>query len=102
MAKIQISTIEKQANIQVIELNSSFISRSMRAMMTVEAIASEVRSIKKVWDDKKGSIEVKDDKGNPVYEYGKKGNGISENNAKILCEKVLPFLQELTDAFEAE
>lgn len=94
MSKIQISTVERMANVQVIELNSYIISKVIKAAVVLENAINKKDKTK--WDDNaQKTIKVTDEKGNPVYDY-------KSVDGKLLDEKVLPILNELVDAFEAE
>ena len=94
MSKIQISTIERMANVQVIELNSYIISKVIKAAVVLENAINKKEKTK--WDDNtQKTVKVIDEKGNPVYDY-------KSVDGKLLDEKILPILNELVDAFEAE
>ena len=94
MSKIQISTIERMANVQVIELNSYIISKVIKAAVVLENAINKKEKTK--WDDNaQKTVKVTDEKDNPVYDY-------RSVDGKLLDEKVLPILNELVDAFEAE
>ena len=94
MAKIQMSTVKREANFQVIELNSYLISKVIKAAVVLENAINKKDKTK--WDDNtQKTVKVTDEKGNPVYDY-------KSVDGKLLDEKVLPILNELVDAFEAE
>ena len=94
MSKIQISTIERMANVQVIELNSYIISKVIKAAVVLESAINKKEKTK--WDDNvQKTVKVTDENGNPMYDY-------RSVDGKLLDEKVLPILNELVDAFEAE
>lgn len=81
MKKIQVSTIRKEANVQVIELNTSFVAKAVSARINAE-IAGEEMLIKS--EDGKFIKQV----------------FLSADSARRVVEEVLPFLQELVDALE--
>jgi hypothetical protein len=82
------------ANVQVIELNSYIISKVIKAAVILENVINKKEKTK--WDDNtQKTIKVIDEKGNSVYDY-------KSVDGKLLDEKVLPILNELVDAFEAE
>lgn len=92
MSKIQISTIERMANIQVIELNSYIISKVIKAAVVLENAINKKEKTK--WDDNvQKTVKVTDENGNPVYDY-------RSVDGKLIDEKVLPILNELVEAFE--
>lgn len=94
MAKIQMSTVKREANFQVIELNSYLISKIIKAQVVLEAAINKQERTK--WNDNtQKSEKVLDEKGNPTYSY-------KSVEGKLLDEKVLPILTELVEAFEAE
>ena len=90
--KIQISSVKKECQIQVIELNAYLISKVVKAQVLLENVINKKEKTK--WDDNtQKSIKVVDEKGNPVYTY-------SSVDGKLLDEKVLSILNELVEAFE--
>jgi hypothetical protein len=94
MKKIQITTIEKVANVQVIELNASFIARVVRLQAQLEPLVKDITHNKRKFNDETKKYEdVLDENGNKVIEYDR-------INGEILAETVLPFLDELVEAFE--
>jgi hypothetical protein len=94
MKKIQISTIEKVANVQVIELNASFIARVVRLQAQLEPIVKSITRTKRKFNDETKKYEdVLDENGNKVIEYDR-------IDGNILAETVLPFFDELVEAFE--
>jgi len=94
MKKIQISTIEKVANVQVIELDAAFIARAVRLQAKLEPIVKDAtRNKRKFNDETKEYEDVLDENGNKVIIYDKV-------DASILAETVLPFFDELCKAFE--
>lgn len=94
MKKIQITTIEKMANVQVIELNASFIARVVRLQAQLEPLVNSITRTKRRYnDDEKKYEDVLDENGNKIIEYDRV-DGI------ILAETVLPFFDELVKAFE--
>ena len=91
--KIQISTIEKTANVQVIELNSYLISKVVKAQVYLESAINKKE--KTTWNDKDNKYEkVLDANGNQVYSF-------SSVSGEQLDKKVLDILNELVEAFEA-
>lgn len=94
MAKIQMSTVKREANFQVIELNSYLISKVIKAQVVLENAINKKENTK--WNDNtQKSEKVLDEKGNPTYSY-------KSVEGKLLDERVLPILTELVEAFEAE
>ena len=94
MKKIQITTIEKVANVQIIELNASFIARVVRLQAQLEPLVKDItRNKRKFNDETKKYEDVLDENGNKVIEYDR-------IDGKILAETILPFFDELCKAFE--
>lgn len=94
MKKIQVTTIEKMANVQIIELNASFIARVVRLQAQLEPIVENItRTKRKFNDETKKYDDVLDDNGNKVIEYDRV-------DGKVLAENVMPFINELCEAFE--
>ena len=94
MKKIQITTIEKVANVQVIELNASFIARVVRLQAQLEPLVKDITRAKRKYNDEtKKYDDVLDENGNKVIEYDRV-------DGKILAETILPFFNEIVEAFE--
>lgn len=104
MKKIQVTTVQKTANVEVIELNSSFVAKAVRA---ADAATKLHNLIDKVVPPK----PVLDDNGNPIVEEGT-GNIIVEpdytHSVNIDIEpeeivgKLCQFVRELEDALLGE
>ena len=96
MKKIQVTTIEKVANVQVIELNASFIARVVRLQAKLEPLVKDITRTKRKFNDETKKYEdVVDENGNKVIEYDR-------IDGKVLAETVLPFFNELCEAFEEQ
>lgn len=94
MKKIQVSTIEKMANVQIIELNASFIARVVRLQAQLEPMVKDITRTKRKFNEETKKYEdFLDENGNKVIEYDRV-------DGKILAETVLPFFDELCEAFE--
>lgn len=94
MKKIQITTIEKMASVQVIELNASFIARVVRVQVQLESLVKDITRTKRRYNDENKKYEdVLDESGNKVIEYDK-------IDGTILAETILPFFNEIVEAFE--
>ncbi len=81
MKKIQVTTIEKTANVQIIELNASFITKAISAKINAEITSEE--------------LMVRAEEGKFT-----KQTLISADSARRIVYEVLPFLLELTNALE--
>lgn len=94
MKKIQVTTVSKQANVQVIELNASFIARVVRLQAKLEPILIDAKRVKIRYNDTtQKREEVLDENGNNIYEY-------KTIPSEIIVDEVMPFLEELCEAFE--
>lgn len=94
MKKIQITTIEKMANVQIIELNASFIARVVRLQAQLEPLVENITRTKRRYNDEEKKYEdVLDENGNKVIEYDRV-------DGAILVETILPFFNEIVEAFE--
>lgn len=90
--KIQMSSVKKECQIQVIELNAYLISKVVKAQVLLENAINKKEKTK--WNDNtQKSEKVLDEKGNPTYSY-------SSVSGELLDEKVLSILNELVEAFE--
>lgn len=94
MKRIQVTTIEKVANVQIIELDASFVIRVARMQATLEPIVKDLtRNKRKFNEETKKYEDVLDANGNKVIEYDRV-------DGAILAETVLPFFDELVKALE--
>ena len=94
MKKIQISSVKRECQVEVIDLNSYIISKIVRAQVSLESALGKKE--KTEWNEATQKREkVLDEKGNQVYTY----NSVP---GELLAERVLPLLNELVEAFEAE
>jgi hypothetical protein len=94
MKKIQVTTIEKMANVQIIELNASFIARVVRLQAQLEPVVKDITRTKRKYNEGTKTYEdVLDENGNKIIEYDRV-------DGRILAEAVLPFFDELVKAFE--
>lgn len=84
--KINFSSVQKQANVEVIELNTYFIAKTIKALSTLEnAMLDGVRKNTQVSDDK-----------DIIF------TAISSKHVQKIYEEVLPFLKELEDGFMSD
>ena len=94
MKKIQITTIEKMASVQVIELNASFIAKVVRLQAKLEPILVDAKRVKTRYNEvTQKREEILDEKGNKIYEY-------RTIPSELVVDEVMPFLEELCAAFE--
>lgn len=94
MKKIQITTIEKMASVQVIELNASFIAKVVRLQAKLEPILVDAKRVKTRYNEvTQKREEMLDEKGNKIYEY-------RTIPSELVVDEVMPFLEELCAAFE--
>ena len=94
MKKIQITTVKQTCDVQVIGINAYLIAKAIKAQIAVENAVEEAKRTKTKYNEETKQYEdVLDKNGNKVIEY----NSIK---GRIIAEKVLPFLNELVEAFE--
>ena len=69
MKKIQVTTIEKMASVQIIELNASFIAKVVRLQAKLEPILVDAKRAKTKYNEgTQKREEILDEKGNKIYE----------------------------------
>jgi hypothetical protein len=98
MKKIQVTTVTKNANVQVIELNAYIISKVIRAQIQLENLLRNTISAKqeyKVVDEEghKQWVDVLDENGNTIPQY-------SSVDSEMLHNNIMPLINELVNAFE--
>ena len=94
MKKIQITTIEKMASVQVIELNASFIARVVRLQEQLKPLVKDITRTKRKFNNETKKYEDDlDENGNKIIEYDRV-------DGAILVETILPFFNEIVEAFE--
>lgn len=94
MKKIQITTFTKTADIQVIELDTSFVVRVARLQTKLETLVEASKHIKRKYNEETGKHEeVHDDNGRKVYEY-------HDIDGNFVAGEVFQFFNELVRAFE--
>lgn len=115
MKKIQVSTVEQTARVEVIYVNATLIAKALRAQMAAEKIAANMEANRNVHpvtrtrlnengepvlDEKGFTIEDPelDEKGNQVWYYG--SHRLDGCDVENFYKNVAPFLKELVDAFE--
>ena len=98
MKKIQLSTVEQTAQVQVINVNSYLVAKSVRVMLSMKHAIAGTRTPKKTVDENGRLVPSVTEDGEPVYEYNL--HKTDANSIDVLHDDVLPFLEELCDAFE--
>ena len=115
MKKIQVSTVPMNADVQVVFVNASFITKALRAQIAASKIAERMvhnGSAQPVMEtvidengepkvDEKGCViekPVLDEKGNQVWKY--QYHRLDDEEVENFYNNVAPFLKELVDAFE--
>lgn len=88
MKKIQVTTVEQTAQVQVINLNSYLVAKSVRVML----------SMKHAIEGSRIDEESKDEDGKPILSYNP--HVFNPDSIDVLHDEVLPFLEELCNAFE--
>lgn len=98
MKAIQFSTVEKQCNVEIIELNTYFIAKAIKAQLKMQSALEGSKTPVYEKDANGNKIQKKDEKGNLVYSYDRYLR--NEESVKKLHES-LEFLNELCEGFEA-
>ena len=98
MKKIQVSTVQRTADVEVIFVNSPLVIKVARAQCALASIKEKIESI-----CMKQSQEVDSD-GNlhEVLIYNGNGANLSAKETQGLREDVIALIDELTSAFEGE
>lgn len=103
MKKIQVSTVQKQANVEVIDLNSYFIAKAVKAQLVAHnAIDPMVCEATRPVVESNGKVK-KDEHGDDMFETVKfieRNNQITPEALQTILDDVIPFLDELVKAFE--
>lgn len=68
MKKIQVTTVTKQANIEIIELSSNFVAKAVRAADEAKRLKEDILNNLKYRDKYENGHVVKDDDGCAVQE----------------------------------
>lgn len=98
MKKIQLSTIEQTAQVQVINVNSYLVAKSVRAMLSMKLAIAGTRIPEETTDENGKVVPSVTEDGKPVYKYNP--YKFNADSIDALHEDVLPFLKELCNAFE--
>lgn len=93
MAKIQISTIQKEANVEIVELNSSFVAKVIRAKMIADMFKSTVENDLPKIKNSSNKEEI----GKPYFKQDVCVE-MSSCNIECLYKFVFSFIDELSDA----
>lgn len=107
MKKIQITTEERTANVQIISVNSYLIAKAIKAQLKMRSALEGTKTPayerdadnNYVKDANGNKIQKTDEKGNVVYNYSRYIN--NENDMEALHE-ALEFLDELCQSFEEQ
>lgn len=95
MKKIQVTTVEQTAQVQVINLNSYLVAKSVRTMLSLKHAIEGTRTEDSV-TIRASETAGDDDK----FEYRYNLNKFTVESIDVLHDEVLPFLEELCNAFE--
>lgn len=115
MKKIKVSTVQKQADVQVIFVDASLISKALRAQIALKRIIETLKvngCIIPRYDtptddlgnperDERGVVKcmpIVDNNGKQIIDYT--GIEFDPDELAVLNETVFPFLTELTNAFD--
>lgn len=105
MKKIQFSTVEKQCNVEIIELNTYMIARAIKAQLKMQSALEGTKTPvyekdlegNTLKDADGNKVQKKDEKGNLVYSYDRY---LRNEEAIKKLHEALEFLNELCKGFE--
>lgn len=102
MKKIQVSTVEMKAMCEVINLNSSFVARAVRAADTAKGLKKRIEDCcEQHVLDKEGNRKV-DESGKEVKEFKPTCMYLSEEEVDTAYNRIVPFIIDLCDALLGE
>lgn len=84
--KINFSSVQEQANVEVIKLNTYFIAKSIKALSVIESAMKDGVRPNSQSSDEKDLIFM----------------AINSKHVQRIYEEVLPFLKELEDGFMSD
>ena len=100
--KIQVSTVEMKAMCEVINLNSSFVARAVRAADTAKGLKKRIEDCCEQYVlDKEGNRKV-DESGKEVKEFKPTCMYLSEEEVDTAYNRLVPFIIDLCDALLGE
>lgn len=93
MAKIQVSTVKMNADVEVINVSSYLVAKCVRAHMVMDNMIEQSKYARQKFNDETKEWEnVLDENGNQVYAH--------HNDAVATMEEhIYPLLNELVKAF---
>ena len=109
MKKIQVSTVKQTADVEVIYVNSNLISKAIKSLVILEVLDSDIENNSRRVDE----VPEVDNEGKPVVD-GLTGEVktketerydplfIDGQTLRHIHKIVVPFIKELTNAFEEE
>lgn len=110
--KIQVSTVKQTADVQVLFINASLITKALRASIASKSILGNMckynNAISPVIKTNDVGNDVLDENGKPIQELDENGKPMfSYRNFEMDAEyvedfhtQIAPFLKELVDAFD--
>ena len=104
MKKIQVTTIQKTANIEIIELNSSFVAQTVKAAVEAKSLKSIImrETPQRIKTDDEGDT-VKDENGKEIREYlWDEGTRLYISNPEDIIDNLIGFVLKLEAALLGE
>ena len=109
MKKIQVSTVKQTADVEVIYVNSNLISKAIKSLLSLEKLNDDIEYVSRRVDE----VPESDNEGKPVVDSltGEVKTKEIEHYDSLCVDGatlerihkiVVPFLKELTNAFEEE
>lgn len=109
MKKIQVSTVKQTADVEIIYVNSNLISKAIKSLVALEeldnTIEHESRRVEEVPEvDSEGKSIVDDATGMVKTKKVESYDSLYIDGQMLsrIHKTVVPFIKELTDAFEEE
>jgi hypothetical protein len=104
MKKIQVTTVQKQANVEVIDLNSYFIAKAVKAQLVAHNVIDPMTvTVNQPVIDANGRVK-KDEHGDDLFQditiINRDHFEPTPEQMQAILDGVIPFLDELVKAFE--
>jgi septation ring formation regulator EzrA len=102
MKKIQVSTVEMKAMCEVINLNSSFVARAVRAADIAKSLKNRIEECCERYVLDEDGNRVVDANGKEVKEFALTSLYLQSEEVDTVYNRLVPFIIELCDALLGE
>lgn len=99
MKKIQTSLVNKNANVQVIELNSYFIAKTVRMQAKLQRVIEDLNIYKDNCDENGKSLGV-DSEGKDITRTAYERTTLEPWQVETIAKDISGYFEELTKALE--